>query len=461
PVTNILVTFSKGIITNTISATNFLVTLNSTNHFTPALTYISSNEFSLGNLGAFTAPLGNYQVSLFLNGIQDYAGSTSPNVVTMSWVHAPYAPPVITAVSNLTVTPNTAVNTHIQATDPNGYALTYSLGPGAPPGAAVAANTGVFTWTPTCQQGTTTNLITVWAIDTAPSPLSNSVSFTITVTTCIQFQAGSTVMQAGTTSSVPVSLVSSAALTNLSFGLVYPTNRFAGWAFTASNSAISSVLVQSNSASQTRFTLGVTNGRTLQGQVLLGSVGFAALPGPSAFLPLMVTNIAGTASDGTAVGNGSGQSGRVVLIGPQPLLEAGLASRNSRTLTLYGNPGSSYAIQWETNALSGSWTMGWRVPMTNLFQEFTGVGTDGSIEFYRAYQFTAAPPILEWLPSAGSRSLIMYGVSGINYTLQTGTNLNNPASWTNQLSFSMTNSFYIFPGIQPTNRIQFFRIRQP
>jgi CARDB/Divergent InlB B-repeat domain/Bacterial Ig-like domain len=461
PVTNILVTFSKGIITNTISATNFSITLNGTNRFAPTLTYISSNEFSLGNLGTFTAPLGTYQVSLFLNGVQDYAGNTSGNVVTMSWVHAPYAPPVITAVSNLTVTPNTAVSVHIQATDPNGYPLTYSLGPGAQPGAAIAANTGVFTWTPTCQQGTTTNLITVWATDGAPSPLSNSVSFTITVTTCIQFQAGSTVMQAGATSSVPVSLVSSAALTNLSFGLVYPTNRFTGWSFVPSNSAISSVLVQSDSASQTRFTLGVTNGRTLQGQVMLGSIGFAALPGPSAFLSLMVTNIAGTATDGTAVGNGSGQSGRVVLIGPQPLLEAGLGGRNSRTLTLYGNPGSSYAIQWETNVLAGSWTTGWRVPMTNLLEKFTSVGEDGPIEFYRAYQFTAAPPILEWLQAAGARSLVIYGVAGTNYTLQTTTNLNSPASWTNQQSFSTTNSFYIIPGIQPTNRVLWFRIRQP
>src|SRR5581483_5393025 len=222
PVSTIPVTLSKGIITNTISATNFLVTLNGTNRFTPTLTYISSNQFLLGNLTAFTTPLGNYQVSLFLNGIQDYAGNMSANVVSMNWVHAPYAPPVITPVANLNVTPNTAVNVHIQATDPNGYQLTYRLGSGAPAGASVAAGSGIFTWTPTCQQGTTTNLITIWAIDSASTPLSNSVSFTITVSTCIQFQAGSTVMQAGTTSSVPVSLVSSASLTNLSFGLVCP-----------------------------------------------------------------------------------------------------------------------------------------------------------------------------------------------------------------------------------------------
>ncbi len=461
PVSTIPVTLSKGIITNTISATNFLVTLNGTNRFTPTLTYISSNQFLLGNLTAFTTPLGNYQVSLFLNGIQDYAGNMSANVVSMNWVHAPYAPPVITPVANLNVTPNTAVNVHIQATDPNGYQLTYRLGSGAPAGASVAAGSGIFTWTPTCQQGTTTNLITIWAIDSASTPLSNSVSFTITVSTCIQFQAGSTVMQAGTTSSVPVSLVSSASLTNLSFGLVYPANRFANWSFAPSNTAINSVLIQSNSASQTRFSLGVTNGRTLQGQILLGSIGFTALPGLSAFLPLEVTNITGAATDGTTVGNGSGQPGRVVLIGSQPLLEAGLSAKNSRTLTLYGNPGSSYMIQWDTNTLGTSWAPGWRVPMTNIVEEFTGVGANAATEFYRAYQFTALQPVLEWSPFAGTHSLVMYGVPGTNYTLQTTTNLANPASWTNQLSFPTTNSFYIIQGIQPTNRLRWFRIREP
>src|ERR1022692_4441535 len=81
-VSNITVAFSKAINTNTLSATNFVVTLNGSNTFTPTLAYVSTNVFSLGNLAAFTTPLGSYQAALHLRGVQDDAGNVHTNVVT-------------------------------------------------------------------------------------------------------------------------------------------------------------------------------------------------------------------------------------------------------------------------------------------------------------------------------------------------------------------------------------------
>ena len=51
-------------------------------------------------------------------------------------------------------------------------------------------------------------------------------------------------MQTGTTSSVPLTLLSSVALTNLSFTVVYPASRFTNWAVAVSNTAIGTTIVQ-------------------------------------------------------------------------------------------------------------------------------------------------------------------------------------------------------------------------
>ena len=55
----------------------------------------------------------------------------------------------------------------------------------APAGASINPITGTFTWTPTCDEGSTTNLITIWATDNGLPPLSNSVTFAVVVGACM------------------------------------------------------------------------------------------------------------------------------------------------------------------------------------------------------------------------------------------------------------------------------------
>ena len=88
PVSSIPVTFSKAINTNTLDASHFTVTFNGTNPFTPSLTYVSSNQFLLGNIYTYTTPLGTYQVTLDMTGVQDLAGNQTTNQVSISWVNA-------------------------------------------------------------------------------------------------------------------------------------------------------------------------------------------------------------------------------------------------------------------------------------------------------------------------------------------------------------------------------------
>jgi hypothetical protein len=262
--------------------------------------------------------------------------------------------------------------------------ITYILGVGAPQGTAIDTS-GIFSWTPSCAQASTTNLITVWATDSYCTPLSNSVSFVIVVSDCLEVSVGSTVMQVGTTSSVPVSVISTLGLTNLSFVIAYPTNRFAEWLMIASNNAIGAIELQTNGA-QTLLSLAAQPGQTLTGRALLGSLSFTALPGSSAFVPLDVTNVIGIENDGTIVGNSIGQPGRVVIIGAEPLLEAAFGSNSVRLLTLYGNPGTNYQLQLATNLNSPiTWTNAGVVLATNLANVTSNVNS-ARIIFYRAVQ---------------------------------------------------------------------------
>ena len=67
----------------------------------------------------------------------------------------------------------------VSASDPNpGHTLTYSLGPGAPPGASINPGTGEFTWTPT-QPGVYVFTVFVTDNGTPPLPVGQKVTLTV------------------------------------------------------------------------------------------------------------------------------------------------------------------------------------------------------------------------------------------------------------------------------------------
>jgi hypothetical protein len=190
-------------------------------------------------------------------------------------------------------------------------------------------------------------------------------------------------MQVGTTSSVPLNLVSSVALTNLSFSVVYPASRFTNWVEAVSNSAIGTTIVQTVAGPKTQFGFEAQPGQTFQAPALIGAIYFTALPGDSGFVPLGIANVAATEQGGALAGNTSGQGGQVVLIGPQPLLEAWIGSNSTRMITIYGNPGTNYQLAYATNLVVPDWQPVWTVPMTNLFESLP-INQAAPQIFYRA-----------------------------------------------------------------------------
>jgi hypothetical protein len=92
-------------------------------------------------------------------------------------------PPELTPIANMTVHVGTTVNFTAEATDPDSppAVLTFTLDPGAPAGATIVTNTGVFTWTTPPNSVNTTNSITVRVTDNDTPPTGDASTFTIAI----------------------------------------------------------------------------------------------------------------------------------------------------------------------------------------------------------------------------------------------------------------------------------------
>jgi hypothetical protein len=113
--------------------------------------------------------------------------ATNPVIWLSGWVPLlPNTAPVFTAPPTGTnITINVGVNLSVACTavdsDLPAQTLTYSLLPGAPSGAAVDPNTGIFTWRPRVTSADTTNNITVVVTDNGLPNLSATNSFVVIV----------------------------------------------------------------------------------------------------------------------------------------------------------------------------------------------------------------------------------------------------------------------------------------
>ena len=91
--------------------------------------------------------------------------------------------PVLTSVPDFKVDEGATLSFTALATDADvpANAVAFSLGAGAPAGAAIDPTTGAFTWTPTEAQGPSTNVIVLLITDNGTPPLIDTKTFTVVV----------------------------------------------------------------------------------------------------------------------------------------------------------------------------------------------------------------------------------------------------------------------------------------
>ncbi len=139
-----------------------------------------------GNL-TFTAADGITGTTVVTAALQDSGGTANGGVNTffdtfvISITQANIAP-VLASIADQNVDEGSLITLTVSASDPEqpGQSLSYALD-NAPSGAAINAASGLFTWTPGEADGPGVYTATVTVSDDAPSPLSDSQIFAITV----------------------------------------------------------------------------------------------------------------------------------------------------------------------------------------------------------------------------------------------------------------------------------------
>ena len=261
-----------------------------------------------------------------------------------------------------------------------------SLAPGAPAGAILTTN-GVFRWAPSVAEGSTTNSIAIWAVDSGTPPASNALSFTVIVGPCVVVSIGSSPVQIGHSTCVPVNFLTTASLTNLSFSILTLPDRLTNWAVNPVDGAIVQAAVQAPATFQPQFNFASQPGQVLQGLSLLAYICVDALDGgQSAFAPLTIGNIVATKTDGTTVAPVFANDGELVLIEGEPLLEAKPSTKGiGPQFILYGNPGTNYFIQYATSLASPiAWSPLTNFTLTGLQTNFPQASPADPMEFFRA-----------------------------------------------------------------------------
>lgn len=315
--------------------------------------------------------------------------------------------PVLTVFPDLLIGPGQPVSLTNIVSGATVGPLEFSLDLGAPSGASVNPTNGVFKWTPTCDQGSSTNVITVWLADRGRD-MTDAMTFRVIVRECVRPTLGRLVLSTGASGTLPLYLYSTEVLTNLLVPVTLPPARFTNLALQAIAPEIcSSALIQAphlpfghalpvgwgeGGGEGEGYLLTLTACSNLwlqptQGQQLAWLYLTAVSNQPSAFVWVDLGQSIGTLPDGSLVTNYIASAGRVAIIGEEPLLEAVMGTHRQPQLIVYAPSGTTNVVEFKP-ALDNS-TTSWRpafaveISSTNLWQTIIVSPTNRTM-FYRA-----------------------------------------------------------------------------
>ncbi len=262
-------------------------------------------------------------------------------------------------------------------------ALRYSLVSG-PAGASVNATSGLFLWRPRPDQAGRQHVITVRVTDNATPPLSADASFTVGVrdtSSDLLIAAGLSVVENGNPGTIPFSINAPPDLTEIGFDLELPESRVASLAIASLASDVSGATLVPLGSGRSGFRLQLRPGASLLSARPLLTLGYAALPASnSALVRVTPDSVAAKVESGSNINSILSRSGRLVLIGADPLLVLESSpdpASNDATLVVYGAPGLRYALEaratysnevpWSSMAegeiLAGEYSETWSLPV--------------------------------------------------------------------------------------------------
>ena len=351
-------------------------------------------------------------------------------------------PPVLAPIRNYTIKEGSWLVITNLVTDYNVPKRTYvfGLGPNTPTGASINPTNGLLTWMPSATQGPSTNLLTVRVTDTSLPTLSATQQFTVVVRDVLPdlvLGVGKTNLMAGESGVVPVTLVSTLDLTNLTFQFAADTTRLTNFLLRPAAIEVTSVALQPLGSNTYAASVALDPALQINATRTLAQLAFLAVSNThSAIVPLTASPPLGLQSSGQAATNTSGLGGRVIVVATEPVLE--LAP--GLLLTLYGHPGADYALEYRTNLVSSTaWSEFARLSLNNRFTQLKNLPAPGAMAFYRAIEVPSIGLGLQNLGGPVFR-LTLSGHPDSRYAIQSTTNLAVPLYWSDLFTVTLTNS---------------------
>jgi hypothetical protein len=273
------------------------------------------------------------------------------------------APPVLTPLRNLTVLAGNLVTFQAAATDLDlpVQSLRFRLVGNVPAGAAVDPVTGVFRWQTAEFAPASVNPITLEVFDNGSPSLADQQTFTIVVrkrASDFRLEVGSTVLDAGQSGSIPLRLVAGQPLSRVAFRLPSPGPSLVDLTLEPLAAGLAGAQWQPLPDGTYAATFFTDPGFVLDGDLDLARIAFGTQPNLSDLARISPREVGGLDPSGTVARRGVANTGRVIVLGPEPVLDA----INPGEFLLYGRPGQAYRVETrESLSPDAPWVPGARI----------------------------------------------------------------------------------------------------
>ncbi|MCC6233042.1 MAG: cadherin repeat domain-containing protein, partial [Verrucomicrobiales bacterium] len=374
------------------------------------------------------------------------------------------ATPILAPLANLTVNEGQPLDFVVSATDADlpPQRLTYRFGGAPPAGATLHEETGEFHWRPNPTQGGASYPIEIVVTDDGTPARSSSQAFQILVRDTrsdFVLGLGTTHLQSGATSSIPITLRSSSELRDLAFLVETPADRVSQFAVDPLTPRLATVALSAAGAHRTRVQLGAAPGQSLPGATDLARFRFTADREPgSQVVPFLLVDAVARSLAGEPLTNSAAYAGKAFLIEREPLLDAQATPDGLRQLVLYGHAGQAYEIQRGT-MLQG--TPDW-APLTTVTlgeEPFARIapGQANTSVFYRAIERERAPRLRLVANGPGRWRLLVEGQPGKSGVLESRPDL-TAGDWRFESRFTLTNAVHAMDFAVPEVAHRYFRV---
>jgi hypothetical protein len=204
----------------------------------------------------------------------------------------------------------------------------------------------------------------------------------------LNLAVGSTVVLAGTSGGVPVTLWTAVPVTNVQVAVDFPQNLLTNWSVQPQPPLTGTAFV--SNSSRLYLTFSPASGQSISSTQQLGQITFTSASNqPSAFLALPVASVtAPLLQDGTTyTPYQTAQDGEVVVLNKRSLLRRVSVTNGQEYLTLYGLTGTNYTIESTTNLQPPAvWQSVYALTPSNFIAVTPDFGTTNPALFFRARQ---------------------------------------------------------------------------